>query len=234
MRYGFLFELKKDDYKSWAKGLQSSGYATSKTYSEKLISLIERYELYKLDHLTLKSSEITELEAQKILAWQNISIQDSTNLEHKIDTNQFHKLDTFNAAPAFPLHQLSLWEKWHNNSTDKSINSLQIFVVNGSKTVILQQGQTLNALAQQLKIKKSKLIKYNELQKNQLQSFQHLFIEPKSKKYTGQTSSHKVVFHENLYDISQLYGIKLKNLQQLNTAFRKRKISEGDNIKLKK
>src|SRR5699024_1675879 len=41
-RYRNLFTLKKDDYKSWAKGLRAAGYAIDPTYPEKLISLIER------------------------------------------------------------------------------------------------------------------------------------------------------------------------------------------------
>ena len=48
-RYKFLFRLPKDDYASWAYGLQEAGYATSKTYARRLIDLIERYELDKLD-----------------------------------------------------------------------------------------------------------------------------------------------------------------------------------------
>lgn len=48
-RYSFLFELDITDYKSWAKGLKKAGYATSPTYAEKLISLIERYNLQKFD-----------------------------------------------------------------------------------------------------------------------------------------------------------------------------------------
>jgi flagellum-specific peptidoglycan hydrolase FlgJ len=37
------------DYKAWAHGLQSAGYATDRTYAEKLIGIIERYDLYKYD-----------------------------------------------------------------------------------------------------------------------------------------------------------------------------------------
>ena len=46
-RYSFLFDLKRDDYKQWAKGLKKAGYATDPKYPQKLIDLIERYELYK-------------------------------------------------------------------------------------------------------------------------------------------------------------------------------------------
>ncbi|MFD1162940.1 MULTISPECIES: glucosaminidase domain-containing protein [Hwangdonia] len=48
-RYAKLFNLKKEDYKGWAKGLRAAGYATDKKYPQKLISLIERYKLYEYD-----------------------------------------------------------------------------------------------------------------------------------------------------------------------------------------
>lgn len=48
-RYGFLFNLDKRDYKNWARGLQSAGYATSNSYADQLIDLIERLRLYEFD-----------------------------------------------------------------------------------------------------------------------------------------------------------------------------------------
>ncbi|MBQ4822899.1 glucosaminidase domain-containing protein [Aquimarina sp. MMG016] len=48
-RYAGLFELKKSDYKGWAKGLKAAGYATDKKYPVKLISIIERYNLDRFD-----------------------------------------------------------------------------------------------------------------------------------------------------------------------------------------
>jgi len=48
-RYASLFKLDKDDYKGWANGLRRAGYATDKRYPQKLINLIERYQLYKFD-----------------------------------------------------------------------------------------------------------------------------------------------------------------------------------------
>lgn len=55
-RYASLFKLKPDDYKGWAKGLRAAGYATDRKYPQKLISLIERYELYKYDAEVLSST----------------------------------------------------------------------------------------------------------------------------------------------------------------------------------
>ncbi|MEC4113714.1 glucosaminidase domain-containing protein [Myroides pelagicus] len=48
-RYSSLFELPKDDYKAWARGLKKAGYATDPKYADKLISLIERYSLADYD-----------------------------------------------------------------------------------------------------------------------------------------------------------------------------------------
>lgn len=48
-RYAFLFQLDRTDYKGWAKGLKSAGYATSPTYANSLINIIETYGLYKYD-----------------------------------------------------------------------------------------------------------------------------------------------------------------------------------------
>jgi flagellum-specific peptidoglycan hydrolase FlgJ len=48
-RYAFLFKLNKKDYVAWAKGLKKAGYATDPKYPKKIISIIERYKLYKYD-----------------------------------------------------------------------------------------------------------------------------------------------------------------------------------------
>ena len=48
-RYSVLFDLDLKDYKGWAKGLQQCGYATDRAYANKLIKVIEDYELYRFD-----------------------------------------------------------------------------------------------------------------------------------------------------------------------------------------
>jgi flagellum-specific peptidoglycan hydrolase FlgJ len=65
-RYSKLFKLDIKDYKSWARGLKSAGYATDQKYPDKLISLIDRYNLQQYDtenfQVTIVSkSEITNL-----------------------------------------------------------------------------------------------------------------------------------------------------------------------------
>ncbi len=49
-RYASLFDLKPTDYKGWARGLKRAGYAEDPAYPQKLISLIERYNLHEYDY----------------------------------------------------------------------------------------------------------------------------------------------------------------------------------------
>lgn len=48
-RYKTLFELEISDYKAWAKGLKTAGYATHPQYAQKLIDLIEKLNLTQYD-----------------------------------------------------------------------------------------------------------------------------------------------------------------------------------------
>ena len=54
--YANLFRLDKKDYKSWAYGLKSAGYATDQQYPQKLITIIEKYKLYEIDNEVVKNN----------------------------------------------------------------------------------------------------------------------------------------------------------------------------------
>lgn len=48
-RYKKLHSYERTNYKAWANGLQSAGYATDKRYAKKLIQIIEAFELDRFD-----------------------------------------------------------------------------------------------------------------------------------------------------------------------------------------
>ena len=65
-RYQDLFKLNITNYKAWARGLKAAGYATDRSYPQKLIALIERYELYKYDDEVLgRNPSERKFEAQE-------------------------------------------------------------------------------------------------------------------------------------------------------------------------
>ncbi|MBE6286575.1 MAG: LysM peptidoglycan-binding domain-containing protein [Mediterranea massiliensis] len=63
-RYAFLFKLKITDYKGWAKGLKKAGYATDPSYANRLITIIEDYELYKYDNQGMSKREARRWEKE--------------------------------------------------------------------------------------------------------------------------------------------------------------------------
>jgi len=109
-RYAGLFELRKDDYKRWAKGLKAAGYATDKRYPEKLINLIERYELYKFDGVesdqisnnkVLEISEYTVIKGDTLYSISrrfNITVNELQQL-NGLDTTEIKIGQVLNVKP---------------------------------------------------------------------------------------------------------------------------------------
>ncbi len=64
-RYAFLFDYRSTDYKKWAKGLRTAGYATDRKYPQKLISLIEKYQLYKYDGKMVKGADVVQISPKR-------------------------------------------------------------------------------------------------------------------------------------------------------------------------
>lgn len=59
-RYKFLFDYAADDYKSWAYGLKTAGYATSRTYPQQLIQIIEKYNLQEYTTLAMSNKALPQ------------------------------------------------------------------------------------------------------------------------------------------------------------------------------
>ena len=96
-RYEFLFDLKPDDYKAWAKGLKKAGYATDRKYPKKLISFIETFELYKYDDLVLdeKAFKRALKNNQSNKEYEDRSIADSGVNNDRLAENTIDDDDTF-------------------------------------------------------------------------------------------------------------------------------------------
>lgn len=96
-RYAKLFELDGDDYEAWAKGLRTAGYATDRKYPDKLISLIERFQLYKFDQEVLgrssskpRKSEIPNDLTHKVIPGDTMY---SLSKRYNLSVNELQKLN---------------------------------------------------------------------------------------------------------------------------------------------
>jgi flagellum-specific peptidoglycan hydrolase FlgJ len=86
-RYSSLFSLPKEDYQAWAKGLRSAGYATDPRYPQKLISYIQRYDLWRFDSQVLGTNYTPiENQAQTVRIANVDSYNGKTYIVQKGDT----------------------------------------------------------------------------------------------------------------------------------------------------
>ena len=83
--YSNLFKLPKNDYKAWARGLRSSGYATDPRYPEKLITYIEKYSLHQYDNQVLGiSNDIAVVEPTIIVSSENLPIPANAGVDQSL------------------------------------------------------------------------------------------------------------------------------------------------------
>lgn len=113
-RYAGLFQLEKNDYKAWAKGLKDAGYATDPKYPEKLISLIERYQLNKYDC--------------EVLGIEYVAVVSKNQYDVNSNNHQVIKGDTlYSISKKYNLTIDELKKK--NNISDSSISLGQSLII---------------------------------------------------------------------------------------------------------
>lgn len=116
-RYSNLFTLPKGDYKGWARGLRTAGYATDPKYPNKLISYIERYNLQQYDSEVL-GVEYRAIERQLTA---KIPMEAIKNTSREVTSYQVQKGDTlYSISKKFNLVLEELKHK--NNLRDNTVS----------------------------------------------------------------------------------------------------------------
>lgn len=85
-RYALLFYFPPNDYKSWAYGLKDAGYATDPKYPQKLIKIIEQYELYQYDtgsHVPNYADANADKNVEQIAAYELNTTKKETIVSNK-------------------------------------------------------------------------------------------------------------------------------------------------------
>lgn len=165
--YAPLFQIKMNDYRSWAVGLKKSGYATDPKYAQKLIEIIEEFQLSQYD-------EIAELPNIKPQLKHPKTFTLAVSAEKKILFNglkyivvkegeSFYKIATENDIEMSDLYQF-------NDLTlgDKPFAGQILYLEAKRKSGwedyhIVQQGETLKSIAQFHGIKLKELSRKNRI-----------------------------------------------------------------------
>ena len=228
-RYDFLFAYATDDYKSWAKGLKQAGYATAHDYDQRLINIIERYSLHILDGKD-GIARYDEYMAHELgidlqaLAGEAAAEESVTQIEERGVAPR--DIATAYADSGIDPNNFRV--------TMNSHHGYNVYLTNGAHYIVAKAGDSFASLGALFDIAPATLRKFNDL-KGEVEpaAGDIVYIERKASRWNGDAVYHTVVAGENLYLISQLYGIRLQPLSKLNRVRASETLTPGQTIKLR-
>ncbi len=178
-RYKDLFHLSRTDYKGWAHGLKKAGYATSPTYAQRLIDLIE---LYRLNEYDLMNYEDTRL-ANKVEYSPSVQIKDdrvqALHAPHQLYLNNDNcylvarRGDTFQSIADELDMKASKIAKYNERDKQDVLNEGDIIYLKKkrpkadkafkNRVHVVKQGESMYSIAQKYGIRLKSLYKINNL-----------------------------------------------------------------------
>ncbi len=213
-RYGFLFKLDRTDYKSWARGLQSAGYATNPVYADKLIDLIERYQLYNYDRPGAGTLPPGAVPVPSTQPGGTGTTPPDRNPSTGTTTTPGQKPNP-NLPPS---------------------GTGRIKRINDVKVVISREGESVDDIANAYRLKTNKVVDYNDrgyAPGIRLKPNTPIFIQPKNDKWRGRATDHYIHENQTMFEVSQLYGITLEKLRARNGINADQEPETGERIKLR-
>lgn len=215
-RYSELFKLDLMDYKAWAKGLKAAGYATNPQYAERLINLIEKFNIAKQDTVYLRRIQSGNFD---LPITENKEVTEIKK-EEPVQQQTAGTFTCFSAKEGeYPQVQFPFTER-------------TVYENNNNYFIIAKKGDTYASIAKDLQDSEKNIRKYNDIKKGgQPRPGEVIYIESKSKNNPAVT--HLVAKGETLRYISQKYGIQIHYIFKYNNLNEKSIIQPGDIIKLK-
>lgn len=211
-RYQDLFRLDPKDYKGWAYGLRKAGYATNPKYAEILIKIIEDNRLYLLD----EGKDINE----PLLAEQTPAPQPVQEPEPI-------------AEPVQPQPTMTVDIDNYSVSVSGRGGKHTVYHNNGSEFILTAPGDTYASVASEFGLSVSKILKYNDLDgAGDLPAGTMLYLKAKAKRSENGKLIHIAKSGETMHSISQTYGIRLKNLCNINRRSKDSEVKAGQQIRL--
>ncbi len=184
-RYQGLFQLSITDYKGWARGLKAAGYATSPTYAESLIRIIEMYNLSQFD-----SGKYILLSQKK----------------GTVDQDPFY------------------------------INHI-VYRNNKNYFIVVEAGDNMATISEKTGVRLKDLYRYNDLPKDYAATAGDIIYLQQKRKCASKEFKHNPIHivepNQSMHDISQLYGIRLKNLYKLNKMQPDHTLTPGEILRIR-
>lgn len=167
-RYASLFKLRVTDYKGWARGLQKCGYATDRAYANRLIKIIEDYELYRYD--TAKGNKGNSGNKKPAAVVSRYTVYRTNDLLY-VYSNGKDSFDDIAASLGFRVKDL---KKYNEVPEDFPLQKGDIVYLEKKKKKadkpnydhVVQVGESMHSIAQKYGIQIKSLYKMNKKYKD--------------------------------------------------------------------
>jgi len=237
-RYSKLFLLRKTDYRGWAKGLQECGYATDRAYANKLIKMIEDYELYLFDTGKKIAHEVKEKDKPKDKPKneQTKTPADKSPKDKKPTQTTTPPQEKENKEGSFfeRMFGKKKAEQPQQRPEEKNLKPRNIYKTGGLLYTIARYNDSFDRIAKDLGFTTRELARYNESPENfSLRQGDIVYLERKKKRADMPNLYHQVQIGESMHSISQYYGIQVNTLYTLNEKERGYVPREGETLKLR-
>ena len=155
------------DYRGWAKGLQKCGYATDKKYANKLIKVIEEYELYEYDSAKRKKAPTKDNTSAPTIRY---TIYRSNGLLY-VHARRGDSLEEIARNTGISIHKLS---KFNEIPKDFPLQTNDIVYLEKKKKrankphfdYVVRIGDSMHSISQQFGIQMKSLYKLNKKDKD--------------------------------------------------------------------
>ncbi len=176
-RYKFLFDIKITDYKGWCYGLKKAGYATDPQYPQKLINLIETYNLTRFDTGVVVPDTPNELETPvAAAAGEVVKFSMSRQIYSQNKVPFVYSLAGESYASIAESNNLFLREilKFNDLSKTRELEPGTVVYLRAKKgkaakhvdKYVAEGGETMWEISQRFGIKLKKLLKMNGVGRN--------------------------------------------------------------------
>ncbi|MBO7315890.1 MAG: glucosaminidase domain-containing protein [Paludibacteraceae bacterium] len=210
-RYKLLFTYKITDYKAWAYGLKAAGYATDPQYPDKLIKIIEDYDLAAYTD-PKRVKEATD-------NYNNHSPKASTSSKDKEQVSEKESAEVV---------------------SDMEFGALNMYIIHDVKKtnnvayIITTSTDTWASIAKEFGLKERELRKFNEYPNDvEIKAGMKIYVQAKKNKVSTKPFVHTVDYNESMHDIAQKYGVKMLSIYKLNGKEKWSKVKVGEKLKLK-
>lgn len=238
-RYKFLFDLEITDYEGWAYGLKKAGYATDPAYPRKLIKLIEDYKLYEFDREAAVGTEKSELSDDAASSAAGDSSKSAGSAAPSSGSAKLARTARKAGTKKYPPSPRSIEEPKPLDKSpleEFSFNlSRQLYSQNGVPFVYSIEGETYASIASMYNLFPREILSFNDLDKARpLDPGTVVYLQRKKSQAAKGLEKHVWEKGETLWELSQRYGIRLKNLKKMNGVESESELIEGDLLNLRK